>query len=161
MLGRSTTASPPDSVVTAAAGRKYVSPNSGRLPPAYGQVSGLVVRIAIRVGGQTFHATLTESPAGLDLALQLPQTVEMRDHGAVEKTGRLRAPLSLEGQPPGAQPAVGDVGYYAPGQDFVLYYGEQSYYDGIVVLGRLEGDAAERLARIAGPVTAHIERDGA
>ena len=54
---------------------------------------------------------------------------------------------------------MGDVGYYAPGQDFVLYYGDQAYYDGIVVLGQMEhGAAAERLRRIAGSATAHIER---
>jgi hypothetical protein len=42
----------------------------------------------------------------------------------------------------GADPDVGDLGYYAPGHDLVLYYGDQSYFDGIVILGRLEGDLA-------------------
>jgi hypothetical protein len=116
------------------------------------------MRIAITIDGQAFNAILTASPASQDLIQQLPQTVEMRDHGNVEKTGRLRRALSMQGQPGGADPAIGDVGYYAPGQDFVLYYGDQSYYDGIVVLGGLEGDAAERLARVAGSVTARIER---
>ncbi|HEY5247906.1 MAG TPA: cyclophilin-like fold protein [Dermatophilaceae bacterium] len=37
---------------------------------------------------------------------------------------------------------LGDVGYYAPGNDLVLYYGDQSYYPGIVILGRLNGDTA-------------------
>ncbi len=116
------------------------------------------MRIAITIDGHAFNAILTASPASRDLIQQLPQTIEMRDHGNVEKTGRLRRALSLQGQPRGADPAIGDVGYYAPGQDFVLYYGDQSYYNGIVVLGRLESDAAERLARIAGSVTAHIQR---
>jgi hypothetical protein len=118
------------------------------------------MRIAITIGGQTFHATLTYSQANHDLIEQLPQALEMRDHGGVEKTGRLRAPLSLQGQPRGADPAIGDVGYYAPGQDLVLYYGDQSYYDGIVVLGHMDDGAAERLARIAGSVTAHVEHHG-
>ena len=56
------------------------------------------------------------------------------------------APLSLEGQPEGADPDVGDLGYYAPGNDLVLYYGDQSYFPGIVILGRLDGDAAQRIA---------------
>jgi hypothetical protein len=118
------------------------------------------MRILITIGGQEFEATFAAGPAGQDLIHQLPQTVEMRDHGNVEKTGRLRAPLSLRGHPRGADPAIGDVGYYAPGQNFVLYYGDQSYYDGIVILGRLEGDGAARLARIPGPVTARVERAG-
>ena len=39
----------------------------------------------------------------------------MIDHGAVEKTGPLPSPLSLDGQPDGADPEEGDVGYYAQG----------------------------------------------
>jgi hypothetical protein len=74
----------------------------------------------------------------------------------VEKTGPLPAPLSLDGQPDGADPDVGDVGYYAPGNDLVLYYGNQSYYPGIVVLGRLDGDAASRIASMDGAITANV-----
>jgi hypothetical protein len=84
-------------------------------------------------------------------------TLDMTDHGGVEKTGGLPVALSLEGQPDGADPEVGDLGYYAPGQDLVLYYGDQSYYDGIVVLGRLDGDAALRIAQIEGAVTVTVE----
>ena len=81
----------------------------------------------------------------------------MIDHGGVEKTGPLPAPLSLEGQPDGADPDVGDLGYYAPGNDLVLYYGDQSYFPGIVILGRLDGDAAEQIAALDGAVTATVE----
>ena len=70
---------------------------------------------------------------------------------------RCSAPLSLEGQPEGADPEVGDLGYYAPGNDLVLYYGDQSYFPGIVVLGRLDGDAAERIAALDGAVTATVQ----
>jgi hypothetical protein len=82
----------------------------------------------------------------------------MSDHGGVEKTGRLPSPLPLDGQPAGADPDVGDVGYYAPGNDLVLYYGDQSYYDGIVVLGRMQGDAAERIAAMDGSPPSMLER---
>ena len=106
---------------------------------------------------QRLQATLDDSAASRDLLAQLPQTVEMSDHGGVEKTGPLRSVLSLEGQPPGADPGVGDVGYYAPGNDFVLYYGDQSYYEGIVILGHLDGDAGERIAQLDGDVTVSID----
>lgn len=113
--------------------------------------------IQITIGDQRFNATLTDTPATRDLLAQLPVTVEMVDHGGVEKTGPLPGPLSLEGQPDGADPDAGDVGYYAPGHDFVLYYGDQAYFPGIVVLGRLDGDAAEQIARLDGPVSATVE----
>ncbi|MEU4390200.1 cyclophilin-like fold protein [Kribbella sp. NPDC023855] len=55
-------------------------------------------------------------------------------------------------------PEVGDIGYYAPGNDLVLYYGNQSYYDGIVVVGRLQGDAAQRIADLDGSVEVQVQR---
>ena len=70
--------------------------------------------------------------------MAVPSQERARSPCAVEETGPLRSPLSLEGQPAGADPDVGDLGYYAPGNDLVLYYGDQSYYAGIVVLGRLD-----------------------
>jgi len=115
------------------------------------------MRIQIAMEGQQFHAVLDDSVASQNLLAQLPQTVEMTDHGGVEKTGPLRSPLSLDGQPAGADPDVGDLGYYAPGNDLVLYYGDQSYFPDIVILGRLEGDAAQRIAELAGRVTVTVE----
>jgi hypothetical protein len=114
------------------------------------------MKISITIGGERFSATIQDSAAGRDLVAQLPLTIDMTDHGSVEKTGPLPSPLSLAGQPDGADPEVGDVGYYAPGNDFVLYYGDQSYNDGIVILGRLEGQAAERIGEIGGAITVSV-----
>ena len=114
------------------------------------------MRIEITIGDQRFQASLDNSAASRDLRTQLPMTLQMNDHGSVEKTGPLPGPLSLEGQPDGTDPDVGDVGYYAPGNDLVLYYGDQSYFPGIVVLGRLDGDAAAQIADLDGTVTATV-----
>ena len=113
--------------------------------------------IHLTVGDHTFTATLKDSAAARDLVAQLPVTVEMADEGGVETTGPLPHPLSLEGQPEGANPDAGDLGYYAPGNDLVLYYGDQSAFPGIVILGRMKGDAAERIAAIDGSVKATVE----
>jgi hypothetical protein len=114
------------------------------------------MQIEIRVRDERFTATVNDTPAGRDLLDQLPQTVRMSDHGGVEKTGPLRRPLRLDGQPAGADPEVGDLGYYAPGNDLVLYYGDQSYYNGIVILGRLDGEATSRLAAMPGDITVTV-----
>lgn len=115
------------------------------------------MKIQITINDQRFQATIFDSAAGRDLIAQLPLTVDMVDHGSVEKTGPLPSPLSLAGQPDGADPDVGEIGYYAPGNDLVLYYGDQSYYPGIVIIGRLDGDAASRIADMDGAVTATVE----
>ena len=114
------------------------------------------MKIEITIGDQRFQATLNDSAASRDLLAQLPVTVDMADHGSVEKTGALPAPLSLDGQPDGTDPDVGDIGYYAPGNDLVLYYGDQSYYNGIVVLGRMDGEAADRIADMDGSITVTV-----
>ena len=115
------------------------------------------MKIQITIGNQRLRATIFDSATGRDLIAQLPLTIDMVDHGSVEKTGPLPSPLSLAGQPDGADPNVGDVGYYAPGNDLVFYYGDQSYYPGIVIIGRLDGEAASRIADMDGAITATVE----
>ncbi len=114
-------------------------------------------RLEIRVGGVRLWATLRDTAAAHDLRAQLPARLTMRDHGGVEKTGRLERPLTVTDEPAGADPDVGDLGYYAPGQDLVLYYGDQSYFDGIVILGRLAGDLGA-LPGLDGNIDTHVSR---
>jgi hypothetical protein len=137
-------------------GSTGATPNAAR-SPAGDQKENSPVRLQITIGNERLTATLRDSAASRDLVAQLPLTVAMVDHGGVEKTGPLPAPLSLAAQPEGADPDVGDVGYYAPGNDLVLYYGDQSFFPGIVVLGHMDGDAAARIAATDGPVTATVE----
>ena len=114
-------------------------------------------RLEIRVGGVRLLATLRDTAAARDLRAQLPARLTMRDHGGVEKTGRVARPLTVTDEPAGADPDVGDLGYYAPGNDLVLYHGDQSYFDGIVVLGRLEGDLSA-LSDLGGDVDVQVDR---
>ena len=39
----------------------------------------------------------------------------------------------------------------------VFCYGDQSYYPGIVIIGRLDGEAASRIADMDGTITATVE----
>jgi hypothetical protein len=136
-------------------GAPSTSPSPSRIDSSPHQEEQM--KIQITVGEQRLRATIFDSAAGRDLIAQLPLTIDMVDHGSVEKTGPLPAPLSLDGQPDGADPDVGDVGYYAPGNDLVFYYGDQSYYTGIVIIGRLDGDASNRIADMNGAITATVE----
>lgn len=113
------------------------------------------MRITITVDGTAFTGTLDDNAATRSLLDLLPVALEMADHGGVEKTGRLPAPLALDGLPSGADPGVGDIGYYAPGQDLVLYHGDQASFDGIVVLGRLDG-GVDTLTAMRGDVSVSV-----
>jgi hypothetical protein len=96
-----------------------------------------------------------DTAAARDLRAQLPARLTMRDHGGGEKTGPLPRALTVTDEPRGADPEVGDLGYFEPSHDLVLYYGDQPYFDGIVILGRLEGDVAA-LADLEGDIDVQV-----
>lgn len=99
------------------------------------------VRLRITAGASALSGTLDDTPTARALAAQLPLTVEMRDHGGAEKTGALPRALPTAGAPGGHDPRAGDLGYYAPGGDLVLYYDDAApSFDGIVRIGRFSGD---------------------
>ncbi|WP_268793486.1 cyclophilin-like fold protein [Rhodococcus sp. Leaf278] len=116
------------------------------------------MRIDIRIGERTVVGTMNDSAASRDLLALLPLTLTLSDHGAVEKAGPLPSELSTDGAPGSADPDSGDIGYYAPGNDFVLYYGDQSEYPGIVILGSMAASGAEAIGSIDGDVTVTLTR---
>ncbi len=96
--------------------------------------------LTLAIGGERFNVALWDTPAGRELLAQLPAALTFTDFNGVEKTAPLAKPLSLAGVPAGAEPEIGDLGYYAPNQVLVLYYGKVGYWNGIVRLGRIHGD---------------------
>lgn len=79
-----------------------------------------------------------------------------RDLHGVEKTGRLDTPLSMAGMPSGDDPSPGDIGWYAPSSDLVLYDGDVGYWNGIARIGAFDGPD-DLLADGTGDVTVTIE----
>ena len=116
--------------------------------------------IRIVLGDTQLTGTLSDNATARDLAARLPLTLTFRDHNNVEKTAPLPRELSLEGAPDGHDPAAGDIGYWAPGGDLVLYYDDGApYFDGIVRIGEFDGDT-ESLRRQSDGFDVSIERAG-
>src|SRR4051812_39785965 len=113
--------------------------------------------IGIMFGDTRLGARLDDNATARELAGMLPLTLTVRDHNGVEKTAPLPRTLVTDGAPEGHDPAAGDIGYYAPGGDFVLYYDDEApYFSGIVRIGEFDGDldALRRLAE-GSSVTVH------
>jgi hypothetical protein len=138
-----------------AAPRDETTPSEPMSPGPEAPTDRTAESLEIRAGTVRLVATLRDTAAARDLRAQLPARLTMRDHGGVEKTGPLESPLTVTDEPGGADPEVGDLGYYTPGHDLVLYYGDQSYFDGIVILGRLQGDLAA-LADLEGDIDVQV-----
>ncbi|MGC5023135.1 cyclophilin-like fold protein [Tsukamurella sp. DT100] len=96
--------------------------------------------IRIVVGDRAVRGTVWHNPTGRSLLARLPVTVRLADHRGQEKGGALPAPLETDGMPTGADPQTGDLGYFAPSTDLVLYYRDAPYWAGIARIGRIDGD---------------------
>jgi hypothetical protein len=94
--------------------------------------------IKITIADTVVTARLADNATARDLAAQLPLTLTFKDFNQVEKIATLPRPLSLDGVPAGADPDIGDLGYYAPSGDLVFYYGDVGYWNGIVRIGRFD-----------------------
>ena len=114
--------------------------------------------IRITVADQTITAQLADNPTAQDLASQLPLTLSIRDFNRVEKIAKLQRPLTMEGVPAGDDPDINDIGYYAPSNDLVFYYGEVGYFNGIVRIGWISGQDIELIERQRDGTRITVER---
>jgi hypothetical protein len=113
--------------------------------------------IRFTTGTTALTARLHDNPTARDLLAQLPLTLTFRDFNGVEKIARLPRPLTMDGVPAGDDPEIRDVGYYAPGNNLVLYYGDVGYWTGIVRIGRYDG-STEAVEGLDDGATITIER---
>ena len=94
--------------------------------------------IKITIADTVVTARLVDNATARDLAAQLPLTLTFKDFNQVEKIATLPRRLSMDGVPAGADPDIGDIGYYAPSGDLVFDYGDVGYWTGIVRIGRFD-----------------------
>jgi hypothetical protein len=96
------------------------------------------VKIKIKFEGKSIPATLNESKAAQDFASLLPLSLTLEDYASTEKISDLPKRLSTEGAPPGFDPSIGDITYYAPWGNLAIFYRDFAYSDGLVSLGTLD-----------------------
>lgn len=142
---------------TAGTGTSTPSP-SPSAAPAQDASPKVGTPIRITFGNARVGARLADNATARELARQLPLTLTVRDHNGVEKTAQLPRPLATDGAPEGHDPAAGDIGYYAPGGDFVVYYDNNApYFSGIVRIGEFHSDL-DALRRLPDGSTVTVRR---
>ena len=115
--------------------------------------------IRVVIGDTTITGRLFDNATARDLASQLPMTLTFGDLHGVEKGAPLPRKLSVDGMPAGDDPQVGDLGFWAPDGNLVLYYGDVAYWNGIMRIGHLDGDM-DALAALSGDFSATVELVG-
>lgn len=114
------------------------------------------MKIDIKVKDQIVTATLIDSKTTRDFISLLPLKLTLEDYASTEKISNLPKKLSTEDAPPGSDPSVGDIAYYAPWGNLTIYYRDFEYSNGLVILGKIDG-GIEAL-NVPGSVEVTIER---
>lgn len=113
------------------------------------------MNLHLTINRQVLSATVEDSAAARDFLSLLPLTRDLEDYASTEKIAQLPKELSTAGAPAGVTPSVGDITCYAPWGNLAIFYKGFGYANGLVKLGRINGDI--QVLRARGPLKARIE----
>jgi hypothetical protein len=113
------------------------------------------MKIRMDVEGTVITATLEDNATSRDFVSLLPLTLTLQDYAATEKISDPPRKLSTAGAPPGSDPSIGDISYYAPWGNLALFYRDSGYASGLVKLGKI--DSGVEALRRSGSLRVTIE----
>jgi hypothetical protein len=145
------------SIIACDAENRSVAPRS-KPPVEPTTQAATFMKINLRLQDKTLTATLYDTPTARDFASILPLTLTLEDYSKTEKISDLPKKLTREGAPAGADPSVGDIAYYAPWGNLAVFYTDFTYSEGLILLGKLDGDA--KALSVPGSVKVTIELRG-
>jgi hypothetical protein len=125
-------------------------------PAAHADTNTMKIRLT--VNGKAISATLTTNATAKDFLSLLPMTLTLEDYAATEKIAYPPRKLSTAGAPPGSDPSVGDIAYYAPWGNLAIFYKDAPYARGLIPLGRI--DSGIEALSAPGPLKVTIEPAG-
>ena len=96
------------------------------------------MKIRMNVEGKSVTASLLANETSRDFASLLPLTLTLKDYGDTEKIGDLPRKLTTAGAPPGSEPTVGDLAFYAPWGNLAVFLKDFEYSSGLVLVGKLD-----------------------
>ena len=127
-----------------------------RAVPSMTQIATMKVQLELE--GAVLSVVLEDSAAARDFASMLPLTLTLED-AATEKIAHLPRKLSTKDAPPGIDPEVGDITYYAHwGKLAISTRTAVGYSAGLVKLGRVDSGVATLQRR--GPLRVTLRRAG-
>jgi hypothetical protein len=96
------------------------------------------VKIRLSIADATLTATLEDNETARDFPGLLPMTVTLQDYASTEKVHDLPKRLETGDAPPGIDPEIGDITYYAPWGNLAIFYRDFGYAKGLVRLGTID-----------------------
>lgn len=114
--------------------------------------AGENMKIILKNINGEFNAMLDDTPAAREFAKLLPLRLDLKDYAKKEKYDKLPQKLDIKYEPKGTDGKIGELSYFAPWGNFVIYYGYQGYYEGIVRLGKILNIAEIDLIAVDGEI---------
>ncbi len=99
----------------------------------------LADRVQLVSGKNTVQAVLDDNLAAKAFLAQLPLRLTVKDYNSIEKIAELPQELPA-GNEDGFSPKPGDIGYFKPWNNIVVFYGSFRPYPGLYRIGHLKGD---------------------
>lgn len=96
------------------------------------------MKLKLTVGDRVAIASVYDNPTSRDFVSLLPLTLTLRDYASTEKISDLPRKLSTHDAPPGSDPSIGDLSYYAPWGNVALFYKESRYSPGLIRIAKLD-----------------------
>lgn len=94
--------------------------------------------VVVSAGAESFIIKLYDNPTSNSFLEQMPIRTGLKDYAGLEKIFYPDKRLSQEDAPSGATPVKGDIMYYAPWGDVVIFYKNSSRAPGLIPMGRIE-----------------------
>ena len=98
------------------------------------------MKVKITLDNQVHYGTLADNPSARSLFQQLPFTLPLEDYAASEKIARPQFKLNTAEAPARYRDKPGDITYYAPWGNLALFYKGSADADGLIYLGKFDGD---------------------
>ncbi len=123
---------------------------------AYGGTGagGSSMKIQFAFDSHVFTATLLDEAPAQELAAMLPLDLTIEDYSTNEKIAYLPRKLTRRANASFGNEAPGDLCYYAPWGNLVLYYAAYHYSPGLIRLGRLDDGVQPLMTRGKFPLRA-------
>ncbi|MCE7029587.1 cyclophilin-like fold protein [Jiella avicenniae] len=102
------------------------------------QAEEVFMTIRCRFGDHDFTVDLYDGRAARDFAAMLPLELPIKDFSNNEKIAYLPEKLTLEGRRDIENEAPGDLCYFIPWGNLAFFYGDYTYRDDLIRLGRMK-----------------------
>lgn len=111
------------------------------------------ISILMRFNEEELVVDMYDNSAAQSFISLLPLTMTFDDYNPSEKTSRLadNESLNITDAPSGYAPKAGEIGYYSPWRDVVIYHRDFSYASGIIPMGKVR-NGIDKIGAINGKV---------